>query len=678
MGAVLLQAASSKAQPVITIQPTNQFGVYGGNATFSVMATGVGPFFYQWVFNGTNLPSTNVITTVAGSGATSGPIGDGGPATNALILNPSGVTVDQVGNILISYSLSRIRKVDTNGIISTVAGNGSSGFSGDGGAATNAQVHSYANQLNGIVVDGLGNFFLADPGNYRVRKVDTNGTITTIAGTNFPPGFSGDGGAATNAKLQSPEGIAVDRFGNLFIADTPNRRIRKIDTNGIITTVAGNGSCCFSGDGGAATNAQLQGSMGVTADGFGNLFIADTSNSRIRKIDTDGIITTVAGTNSSAYGGDGGSALVARLSNPSRAILDAFGNLLIADTYNNRIRKVDTNGIISTLVGTNLSGYAGDGGAAALAKLYQPLDLALDAYGNLLIADSQNNRIRKVDLAGSPVLQLKSVTTNSIGDYQVIITSPSGSVTSSIAPLSVSYITAQPTNTKAAYGSSASFNVSVTGDAPFGYQWFTCSGRGATATPYIVSGRVFSAYITSGGSGYTSVPQVQFVGGSGSGAAGTASGGMYNGTVANIFITSQGSGYATTPPTIMVDPPTIITSPMSDQTNAMLTLPAVTSADATNYFVVVMNNYGSITSSAVALTVFLPPQNFTAQYLGTGLKMQLTGTPNYPYILQSATNLTPPITWKSVRTNTADSSGNWQFSDSSLNVSQKFYRAMGQ
>ena len=661
--ALMLGSMQLPAQPAIVIQPTNQFALSGGNVTFSVMATGVGPFFYQWLFNGTNSLSTNIITTVAGNGNSLGNYGNGGPATNAIVPSPDGVAVDQMGNILIAGGFPFIRKVDTNGVITTVAGNGSGGFpvTGDGGPATNASLDGDG----GVAVDGIGNIFISDVGNYRVRKVDTNGIITTVAG-NGNPNYSGDGGPATNAGI-GPEGIAVDRFGNLFIADALNNLVHKVDTNEIITTVAGSypgyGPL---GDGGAATNASLYRPMGVAVDGYGNLLIADTDNSRIRRVDTNGNITTVAGTTG--------------LEQPSRAIPDAFGNFFIADTWLHIVLKVDAHGIITTVAGRGFpTGFSGDGGAATNAQLNTPSDLALDANGNLYIADTQNNRIRKVGLAGSPILQLNNIKTNNLGNYQVIITSPSGSVTSSIASLTMLLppsITSQPANINVTNGGSANFNVTVSGTAPLSYQWFTSSGRSATAVPVSFGGWVPEAIVTSGGAGYSSVPQVHFVGG-GAFVAASGMAVVTNGMVAAINITSPGFYYIL--PTILIDAPSVTNALWPEQTNATLSLSPATSANATNYFVVVTNNYGSVTSTTVALTVFLPPQQFTVQNLGTGLQFQLTGTPYYPYILQMATNLTPPVNWQPILTNPADANGNWSFTITNLSIIPAgFYRAVGQ
>jgi sugar lactone lactonase YvrE len=225
--------------------------------------------------------------------------------------------------------------VSTSGTITTFAGNGTQGFSGDGGPATSAGL-SYP---GGVAVDAAGNLYIADTSNHRVRKVSTSGTITTVAG-NGTFGFSGDDGPATNATLSYPTEVAVDAVGNLYIADTGNLRVRKVSASGTITTVAGNGIYGFSGDGGPATNASLVIPRGVAVDAVGNLYIADYGNSRVRKVSSWGTITTVAGNGSPGFSGDGGPATSAALGYPRGVAVDAAGNLYIADTDNNRVRKV--------------------------------------------------------------------------------------------------------------------------------------------------------------------------------------------------------------------------------------------------------------------------------------------------------------------------------------------------
>ena len=333
--------------------------------------------------------------------------GDGGPATSAQLFRPEGVALDGAGNLYIADTgTNRIRKVDTSGTITTVAG-------------TSAQL----SLPSSVALDGAGNLYIADSGNDRILKVDTNGTITTVAGgvfnlfnfllglgdggpatsedLNFLVGL-GDGGPATSAFLNSPEGVAVDGAGNLYIADTSNYRIRKVGTDGIITTVAGTGSFGFSGDGGPATSAEFDSPEDVVVDGAGNLYIADAGkNYRIRKVDTGGIITTVAGTWGAGFSGDDGPATSALLNFPYGIALDGAGNLYIADTVNHRIRKVDTGGTITTVAGTGAAGFSGDDGPATSAQLNFPYGVALDGAGNLYIADTVNNRIRKVDTNGA-------------------------------------------------------------------------------------------------------------------------------------------------------------------------------------------------------------------------------------------------------------------------------------
>jgi sugar lactone lactonase YvrE len=332
-----------------------------------------------------------MIDTVAGTG-TAGYSGDGGPAIAASLYTPYGVAVDNSGNIYIADTFNhRVRKVNASGIITTVAGNGTAGYSGDGGAATAAKL----NEPFRVAVDSSGNIYIADTYNYRVRKVNTSGIITTVAG-NGTAGYSGDGGVATAANISYPVGITVDSSGNIYITDLDNYRVRKINTSGIITTVAGNGTAGYSGDGGAATAAKLNRSFGVTIDNSGNIYIADTYNYRIRKVNTSGIITTVAGNGTAGYSGDGGAATAAKLNYPREIGLDSSGNIYIADQGNNRVRKVNTSGIITTVAGNGTAGYSGDGGAATSASLRTPTGVAIDSTGNVFIADYGNNRIRKL------------------------------------------------------------------------------------------------------------------------------------------------------------------------------------------------------------------------------------------------------------------------------------------
>ena len=339
-----------------------------------------------------------IIVAFAGTGV-SGSSGDGGLALNARFSSPRGLAFDTAGNLYIAdISNHRIRKVDkVTGIVTKIAGT-SQGFWGDGGLATNARLNS----PEGVTADQAGDIYIADTANCRIRKVAAaTGIITTYAGTGTcgfnPPG---DGGLAINARLNRPRDVVVDSNGNLYIADTSNCRIRRVDAvTGFISTFAGRGNCNLSGDGGLATDARINRPRGLAFDTAGDLYIADRSNHRIRKVNMiTKIISTVAGT-SGGFLGDGGLAINARLNQPQGVAINQFGTIYIADTSNRRIRKVDpATGIITTHAGTGTAGNTGDGGLATAAQLNAPaMVLAYDDVdGHIMISDTNNNRVREV------------------------------------------------------------------------------------------------------------------------------------------------------------------------------------------------------------------------------------------------------------------------------------------
>jgi sugar lactone lactonase YvrE len=354
-------------------------------------------------------PTTGIITTHAGSGAY-GFSGDGAAATAAQMRSPAGVATDAAGNVyIVDKGNNRIRKVAAaSGVITTFAGNGSYGFSGDGGAATSARLADPAE----IAIDGAGNLYIADAGNHRIRKITAaTGVITTVAGSGTP-GYGGDGSVATAAQLDAPEGVAIDGAGNLYIADTDNHRVRKVAAgSGVITTLAGSGVYGFSGDGAAAIAAQMRSPNAVAVDGAGNVYISDANNERIRKVDAaDGNITTVAGTGSWGFSGEGGAATSATLNAPSGLAVDAAGNVFVADTGNHRIRKITVStGLITTIAGSGTHGFGGDGGAATAAQLDQPQAVAVDGAGNVYIADEANQRVRRVTAPTAPALLMTTI-----------------------------------------------------------------------------------------------------------------------------------------------------------------------------------------------------------------------------------------------------------------------------
>jgi uncharacterized protein (TIGR03437 family) len=336
-----------------------------------------------------------IISRVAGTGRT-GYSGDGGPATSAAMNSPEGIVLDSAGNLYIAdVSNSRIRKLAPNGIITTVAGNGQLGSGGDGGIAVNVTLFAPTD----VAIDASGVLYIADSGNHRIRKVALNGILTTVAGVGRP-GYSGDGGPATSAFLDYPAGVALDSAGAIYISDSFNRRIRKVAPNGTITTIAGNGLCCFSGDGGPATAGALSSPLGGRVDSKGNLYIADSSNYRVRQVSPTGVIRTVAGNGNYRFSGDAGPAVAATFNAPSGVAISSAGDLYIADLWGNRVRKVDASGVITTVAGNGTPGYSGDGGSAATAQLHLPNRVAIDAASNLYVVDSANNMIRKVSPSG--------------------------------------------------------------------------------------------------------------------------------------------------------------------------------------------------------------------------------------------------------------------------------------
>lgn len=340
---------------------------------------------------------TGIISTVAGDAYTRS-IGDVGPATQAILNTPKGLGMDVTGNLYIADSgTHRIRKMDAGGVISTVAGLGSAGLAGNGRPASQAYLSAPA----GVSPDGAGNLLVADTGNHRIRLIAPGGTIRTVAGSGGN-GLGGDGVQATMMPLHGPMAALPGPDGKLYIADTLSSRILVVSAAGYITTAAGNASAGDSGDGGQAPQAQLREPSSLALDAGGNLYFADTLNQRIRKVDPAGVISTVAGCGKEGYAGDGGPAVDARLYNPRGVAVDGDGNLYIADTDNNVVRKVGTDGTIHTIAGTGAAGVDGDGGIATAAHLNGPWGLVLDGSGNLYVADSANHRVRRLTPAPDP------------------------------------------------------------------------------------------------------------------------------------------------------------------------------------------------------------------------------------------------------------------------------------
>ncbi len=359
------------------------------------------------------------LKTIAGDGAM-GYAGDGGLATSAGLGIPDGIGFDPAGNLYIADSGNNVvRKVDTQGVITTFAGNGAKGYTGDGGQAVNAELDLPL----GVTSDAAGNIYVLDSGNNVIRKVNAAGVITTFAGTGTA-GHAGDGGPATAARFNLPQGARFDKAGNLLVAQCGGASVRRIDINGIITTVAGNFTSGFLGDGGQATSAELNCPSAAAADAAGNLYIADYFNQRIRKVDPTGVITTIAGDGNASFSGDGGPATAAELNLPNDVVVDAAGNIYIADSGNNRIRKIDTSGIMTTVAGGLQN--AGSPGVNT------PLALTFDAAGNLYYSDAGSNTVQEFFPVGTAPFQgtplgttaaTQTVTLSNIGNLPITIAS---------------------------------------------------------------------------------------------------------------------------------------------------------------------------------------------------------------------------------------------------------------
>lgn len=458
--AVIACLASSAATPTVTTIA----GGYLGDGKLATSASFVLPVGVArdakgnvYVSDGYScrirrINSAGVISTYAGTGIC-GYSGDGGPATSAMISYSYGAAFDRHGNLLVADTgNNRVRLITPAGIIMTIAGNGTYAYSGDGGNAVEASLAG----PSALSADPTGNIYIADSGNYVIRLVDDSGIIHTVAG-NHTYGFSGDGGPATSAQMTFAGGVLADSSGNFYIADTGNKRVRKVDSTGTITTYAGNGSFGNTGSGGPATSAAIaqpeglvlsegklhistatniwdvnlatqiitivagysngttgfngdghtavstgfNGIWGMSSDGEGGLIVADSGNNRVRAISgASQLVTTIGG----GYVGDGGRAVAASLndglSDASHLAFDPAGNLYIADIDNHRVRKVSSSGTIATIAGNGIAGYSGDGGPATAATLSFPGAVATDNDGNIFIADSGNGVIRKIDSSG--------------------------------------------------------------------------------------------------------------------------------------------------------------------------------------------------------------------------------------------------------------------------------------
>ena len=327
-------------------------------------------------------------------------LGDGKTAQQIIIESPMGIAEDGSGNIYVSDRDAKlVWKIESSGRATVIAGTGqTTTISGLPRSPVLARDVGFAS-IEGIAIDRDGNLLLADSLNHAILKIDSRGYLTYVAG-NGERGFTGDGGPATRAQLHSPYDVRIDSKGNVYIADVKNHCIRKVDRQGVISTVAGTGVAGYSGDGGPAVKAQLNMPYGILLDNDDNLLIADSDNNVLRKVGPDGIIRTIAGTGERGYAGDGGPALAAKFDSPQSLAIDKDGRLFVDDEHNNAIRVIEPDNTIRTLVGTKGPGFSGDGGPAISAQIADPENIWVRKDGSILIAARDNARLRIVSPDG--------------------------------------------------------------------------------------------------------------------------------------------------------------------------------------------------------------------------------------------------------------------------------------
>jgi uncharacterized protein (TIGR03437 family) len=484
----------------------------GGTVYFVEAGIGSGTGLALGDYKIWKVSAAGVLTTLAGNGIPSYS-GDGAAATAAQLNSPSGVAVDSSGVVYIADTLNqRVRAVAPGGILSTLAGSGVAGFNGEILLPRTALL----NRPLGVATDALGDWYVADTVNSRVREAQPGGNLFTIAG-NGNASYFGDGGTATKGSVNQPEGVAVDSLGNVYIADTLDQAVRKVTPNGVIATLAGNGSPGYSGDGGPASQARLNQPRGVAVDAAGNVFVADTGNSQIRRIDTLGTITTV----------DTSGALV----DPRGVAVDRAGNLYIADTGNRLVRRVSPGALVTTIAGSGTCCYSGDGGLGLDARLNQPWGIAVDANGNVYVADPLNNAVRML----APVSAAIAVTA---------VTNAASNLAGPVAPGELVVL----------YGSGLGGVRTVLFNGVAGPLLYATPGQVGAVAPYAVSGGSQQVVVQSAGAASAPVavaaavtaPGVFTLDGSGRGqAAAVNQDGTRNGTAAPAAAGSVLSLYAT-------------------------------------------------------------------------------------------------------------------------------------